>query len=45
MNIKEGIRKVVNKENLTENEMADIMNEIMSKRWIFNRSKRKRRNF
>ena len=30
MNIKEGIRKVVNKENLTENEMADIMNEIMS---------------
>lgn len=30
MNIKEGIKKVVNKENLSANEMAEIMNEIMA---------------
>lgn len=30
MNIKEAIKKVIEKQNLTENEMADVMNEIMS---------------
>ena len=30
MNIKEGISKVVNKQDLTKEEMADIMNEIMA---------------
>ena len=30
MEIKEAIKKVISKENLTADEMADVMNEIMA---------------